>query len=42
MGQPQLHLADAAVFIMTQNANFSLPVLTDDLALRRQLEAHGA
>ena len=27
---------------MAQNANFSLPVLTDDLALRRQLEAHGA
>ncbi|EDN66537.1 hypothetical protein BGP_3323 [Beggiatoa sp. PS] len=41
LGQPQLHLADAAVFIMAQNANFSLPILTDDLALRRQLEAHG-
>jgi predicted nucleic acid-binding protein len=41
LGQPQLHLADAAVFIMAQNAHFSLPVLTDDLALRRQLEAHG-
>ena len=41
LGQPQLHLADAAVFIMAQNANFSRPVLTDDLALRRQLEARG-
>jgi predicted nucleic acid-binding protein len=39
LGQPLIHLTDAAVFILAQNANFSLPVLTDDLALRRQLEA---
>ena len=41
LGQPTIHLADAAVFILAQNTNFSLPVLTDDLALRRQLEARG-
>ena len=40
LGQPFIHLTDAAVFILAQNANFSLPVLTDDLALRRQLEMH--
>jgi len=39
LGQPLIHLTYAAVFILAQNANFSLPVLTDDLALRRQLEA---
>lgn len=39
LGQPFIHLTDAAVFILAQNANFSRPVLTDDLALRRQLEA---
>ena len=40
LGQPLIHLTDATVFILTQNTNFSLPVLTDDLALRRQLEKH--
>ncbi len=39
--QPPIHLADAGVFQLAQQVNFSLPVLTDDLALRRQLEARG-
>jgi hypothetical protein len=35
LGQPTIHLADAGVFILAQNMKFTLPVLTDDLALRR-------
>jgi len=41
IGQPDIHWADAAVFLLAQQVNFSKPVLTDDLALRRHLEAHG-
>jgi predicted nucleic acid-binding protein len=41
LGPPEIQLADAAVFQLAQQVNFSRPVLTDDLALRRQLERHG-
>jgi predicted nucleic acid-binding protein len=33
--------ADAQVFALAQDGGFQHPVLTDDLALRRLLEAHG-
>jgi predicted nucleic acid-binding protein len=34
--------ADAEVFVLAQSESFQKPVLTDDLALRRRLEKHGA
>lgn len=40
--EPPIHPADAEVFILARDGGFQKPVLTDDLVLRRQLEAHGA
>ncbi len=37
LAPPEIQLADAAVFRLVQQINFGKPVLTDDLALRRQL-----
>jgi len=37
-----IHPADTEVFILARDRNYSIPVLTDDLTLRRQLEQHGA
>ncbi len=42
LSQPAIHLADAGVYILAQDMKFSLPVLTDDLALRKHLEKRGA
>lgn len=41
-GEPPLHPADAEVFVLAHDDGFQKPVLTDDLALRRRLEASGA
>lgn len=35
-----IHSADAEVFILSREDGFRMPVLTDDLALRRRLETH--
>lgn len=37
-----IHPADTEVFILARDRNYSIPVLTDDLTLRRQLEQQGA
>lgn len=37
-----IHPADTEVFILARDKNYSIPVLTDDLTLRRQLEKQGA
>lgn len=39
LGQPILHVADAQVFAIAQESDFAIPVLTDDLALRRRLDS---
>jgi len=39
---PPIHPADAEVLVLAQDDGFRTPVLTDDLALRRRLEASGA
>jgi len=39
---PLIHPADAEVFVLAEGNGFQIPVLTDDLALRRRLEARGA
>lgn len=39
---PAIQPADAQVFVLAQANQFQQPVLTDDLTLRRHLEAHGA
>lgn len=36
-----IHPADAEVFVLSRQDGFKMPVLTDDLALRRRLEMHG-
>lgn len=36
--QPPIHPADAQVFVLAQASQFQIPVLTDDLALRRRPE----
>jgi len=41
-GEGLIHPADAEVFILAQDEGFQTPVLTDDLALRRRLEAREA
>jgi len=41
-GFPPIQPADAEAFALAQAEGFQQPVLTDDLALRRRLEAHGA
>lgn len=41
-GQPTIHPADAQVFALAQLHQFAMPVLTDDLDLRRRLESQGA
>jgi predicted nucleic acid-binding protein len=40
--QPTIQPADAQVFVLAQASQFQEPILTDDLALRRQLENHQA
>ncbi|MCR4408199.1 MAG: hypothetical protein NUW24_14980 [Anaerolineae bacterium] len=40
--RPPIHPADAEVLALAYSDNFQKPVLTDDLALRRRLEAAGA
>lgn len=40
--RPVIHPADAQILALAQLRNFSVPVLTDDLDLRRQLERQGA
>lgn len=40
--EPSIHPADAQVFTLAQSNQFRLPVLTDDLALRRRLETRNA
>ncbi|MBI5443453.1 MAG: hypothetical protein HY900_19850 [Deltaproteobacteria bacterium] len=37
-----LHAADAEVLVLARRTEFRFPALTDDLALRRRLEAEGA
>ena len=37
-----IHPADAQVLVLARNAGFRKTVLTDDLALKRRLETHGA
>jgi len=37
-----IHPADTEVFILARDKNYSIPLLTDDLTLRRQLEQQGA
>lgn len=39
---PPIQPADAEVLVLAQVQGFQQPVLTDDLVLRRRLEAHGA
>ena len=39
---PTLHPADAQVYVEARRHAYQLPVLTDDLALRRRLEQSGA
>lgn len=39
LGQPAIHAADAQVFTLAQESDFATTVLTDDLALRHQLES---
>ena len=41
-GESPIHPADAEVFVLAHDDGFAKRVLTDDLALRRQLEARGA
>ncbi len=41
-GRPNIHPADAQVFVLAQSHQFALSVLTDDLDLRRRLENQGA
>jgi len=41
-GEPLIHPADAEVFVLAHDDDFQKLVLTDDLALRRRLEARGA
>ncbi len=41
-GGPVIHPADAEVLVLAQDDGFQSPVLTDDLALRRRLEANDA
>lgn len=40
--RPVIHPADAQIFALAQSRNFTIPVLTDDLDLRRQLEGRRA
>ncbi len=40
--QPTIHPADAQVFVLAQSTQYQNPVLTDDLALRQQLESQQA
>jgi len=40
--EPGLQPADAQVFLLAEESRFEALVLTDDLVLRRRLEAHGA
>jgi len=40
--QPSIHAADAQVLALAQSDEFRTTILTDDLALRRRLEQHGA
>ncbi len=40
--QPIIHPADAQLFVVARHYEFRLLTLTDDLALRRRLEAHHA
>lgn len=42
LGQPVIHAADAQVFVIAQESDFTTPVLTDDLALRRRLDGVNA
>jgi predicted nucleic acid-binding protein len=42
VGAPTVHPADAQVLVLVRARAFRAPVLTDDLALRRRLEAEGA
>jgi len=37
-----IHPADTEVFILAREKNYSIPILTDDLTLRRQFEQQGA
>lgn len=39
LGEPAIHAADAQVFVLAQESNFATAVLTDDLALRHELES---
>ncbi len=41
-GRPTIHPADAQVLALAQSQQFALPVLTDDLDVRRCLEDRGA
>lgn len=42
LSRPDIHHTDASVYILALDMSFSLPVLTDDLALRKHLEKQGA
>jgi predicted nucleic acid-binding protein len=42
VGAPTIHPADAQVLVLARARVPGVPVLTDDLALRRRLEAEGA
>jgi predicted nucleic acid-binding protein len=40
--QPAIQPADAQVFVLARASQFKMPVLTDDLSLRKRLEDEGA
>lgn len=40
--RPMIHPADAQILALAQSRNFTIPVLTDDLDLRRRLEEQGS
>lgn len=42
IGQLPIHPADTEVLILAHEGGFSKPILTDDMALRRELEIRGA
>ena len=42
IGQPPIHPTDTEVLILAHEGGFSKPILTDDMALRRELEFRGA